>query len=146
MAVLPNPIHFKVADESNTFTVQLYPCCRISQRHANTLEQRGILVCRTSHDSGTCGSVSHIRLSLEILSKFLSTYRQAGDSSYQAAGKTQAKNIVKKSAEKPMAMLMGEITRSPSDSVIPLILVMTQKALSVIHEIGLLPAPIAIAM
>lgn len=44
-----------------------------------------------------------------------------------------------------MAVLIGEITFNPSDSVIPLIFVITQKALSVIQETGLLPAPIAIA-
>lgn len=49
------------------------------------------------------------------------------------------------SAEIPKPMLIGEITRRPSASVIPLIRVITQNALSVIHDTGLLPAPMAIA-
>ena len=55
------------------------------------------------------------------------------------------KITVKARAENPIAMLMGEITRRPSASVMPLMRVMTQKALSVIQDTGLLPAPIAIA-
>jgi len=56
-----------------------------------------------------------------------------------------ANKIVKNNADSPSPILMGEMTRNPSDSVIPLILVITQNALSVIHETGLLPAPIAMA-
>lgn len=60
-------------------------------------------------------------------------------------GNSQAPSIVNSSAEKPMAVLIGDTVRNPSASVIPLILHITQKPLSVIQEIGLLPAPMAMA-
>lgn len=64
---------------------------------------------------------------------------------FHTPGSSQAITSVVDNAEKPRAMLIGEITFNPSASVIPLIRVITQNALSVIQETGLLPAPIAIA-
>lgn len=63
----------------------------------------------------------------------------------ETPGTTTAAIIVTASADVPVTTDIGEIVRRASRSVMPLISEMTQKALSVIHEIGLLPAPIAIA-
>src|SRR5690606_16183846 len=63
----------------------------------------------------------------------------------QMAGKTVAQTSVTNNAHRPIARLSADTVRRPSLSVMPLILHMIQKPLSVIHEIGLLPAPIAIA-
>ena len=70
MAVLSNPFHFKITNQSDPFVIQFNPSGGVSERDADSFEERSIFICRTSHDSGTCGSVSHFRLSLEILSKF----------------------------------------------------------------------------
>src|SRR6056297_932914 len=70
-------------------------------------------------------------------------FRLAGR--YLDIGTNSAPRIVNSNAESPIAVLIGDTVRKPSDSVMPLILQITQKPLSVIHETGLLPAPIAIA-
>ena len=79
-----------------------------------------------------------------------STSRHAAHSSVESVrwdtyfiGNRFAPTMVASNPDNPITMLMGVIVLSPSASVIPLILQITQKPLSAIHATGLEPQPMA---